>query len=239
MIEFSVLANDNAVMAHSPLLRAAQLTLQYAQDNGSIPLTPSKAFKRVFVHWAAEHFDWPNMSYDELFSVNKVLNEYDFAPLELLHFLLIELKLARHYKGQFKITKRGAELLASPAQLLSTLVPFYIFNMDHSSYSRSGEQALGTWDVWFNILNVEVENAATELELYEVFYSPLGDEPMAWRATSAFYSCVLRPLCWAGLLLEHKDKGSKRSDAVYLKTPLWPAWLQLDTDDIVEPAQRH
>lgn len=239
MIEFRVLPNDNAVMAHSPLLRAALLILQYTQDHGSIPLTPSKAFKRVFVHWAAEHFDWPNMSYDELFSVNKVLNEYDFAPLELLHFLLIELKLARHYKGQFKITKRGAELLASPAQLLNTLVPFYIFNIDHSAYSRGGELALGTWDVWFNILNVEAENAATELELYEVFYGKLSDAPIAWRATSAFYSCVLRPLCWAGLLLEHRTQGSKRSDAVYLKTPLWPAWLQLDTDGIVKPAQRH
>ena len=239
MIEFRVLPNDNAVMAHSPLLRAAQLTLQYTQDHGSIPLTPSKAFKRVFVHWAAEHFDWPNMGYDDLFSVNKVLNEYDFPPLELVHFLLIELKLARHYKGQFKITKRGSELLANPSQLLNTLVSFYILNMDHSSYSRSGEQALGTWDVWFNILNVEVENAATELELYEVFYGPLGDKPMAWRATSAFYSCVLRPLCWAGLLLEHRDQGSKRSEAVYLKTPLWPAWLQLDPDDIVETAQQH
>lgn len=239
MIEFRVLPNDNAVMAHSPLLRAVQLTLQYTQDNGSIPLTPSKAFKRVFVHWAAEHFDWPNMGYGDLLSVNKVLNEYDFPPLELVHFLLIELKLARHYKGQFKITKRGSELLANPSQLLNTLVPFYIFNIDHSAYSRGGEQALGTWDVWLNVLNVELENASTELELYEVFYGPLGDEPMAWRATSAFYSCVLRPLCWAGLLLEHKDQGSKRSEAVYLKTPLWPAWLQLDTDDIVSPAQLH
>ncbi|MDA9318374.1 hypothetical protein N9Q54_00885 [Octadecabacter sp.] len=97
----------------------------------------------------------------------------------------------------------------------------------------------GTWDVWLNVLNVEAENAATELELYPVFYGPLRDKPMAWRATSALYSCVLRPLCWAGLLLEHKDQGSKRSDAVYLKTPLWAAWSQLDTDDIVEPAQRH
>ena len=239
MIEFRVLPNDNAVMAHSPLLRAAQLTLQYTQDHGSIPLTPSKAFKRVFVHWAAEHFDWPNMGYDDLFSVNKVLNEYDFPPLELVHFLLIELKLARHYKGQFKITKRGLELLANPSQLLNTLLPFYIFNIDHSAYSRSGEQALGTWDVWFNVLNVEAENTATELELYEVFYGKLSDAPMAWRATSAFYSCVLRPMRWAGLLLEHKDQGSKRSEAVYLKTPLWPAWLQLDTDDIVSPAQLH
>ena len=89
------------------------------------------------------------------------------------------------------------------------------------------------------MLNVEAENTATELELYEVFYGKLSDAPMAWRATSAFYSCVLRPMRWAGLLLEHKDQGSKRSEAVYLKTPLWPAWLQLDTDDIVELAQRH
>jgi hypothetical protein len=239
MIDFRVLPHNSAVLAHAPLLRAAQLTLQYTQDHGSIPLTPSKAFKRVFVHWAAEHFDWPDMGYDELFSVNKVLNECDFLPLELLHFLLIELKLARHNKGQFKITKRGAAMLANPSQLLNTLVPFYIFNVDHSAYSRSGEQPFGTWDVWLNVLNVEAENAATELELYQVFYGPLSDEPMAWRATSALYSCVLRPLCWAGLLLEHKDQGSKRSDAVYLKTPLWAAWLQLDTDDIVEPAQRH
>lgn len=239
MIDLRVLPNDSAVMAHSHLLRAALLTLQYTQDNGSIPLTPNKAFKRVFVHWAAEHFDWPNMGYDELFSVNKVLNEYDFPPLELLHFLLIELKLARHYKGQFTITKRGLELLANPSQLFNVLVPFYIFNMDHSSYSRSGEQPIGTWDVWLNVLNVEAENAATELELYKVFYGKPSDAPMAWRATSALYSCVLRPLCWAGLLLEHRTQGSKRSDAVYLKTPLWPAWLQLDTDDIVKPAQRH
>ena len=122
---------------------------------------------------------------------------------------------------------------------MNTLVSFYILNIDYSGYSRSGEQALGTWDVWLNVLNVEAENAATELELYEVFYGPLGDEPMAWRATSAFYSCVLRPLCWAGVLLEHRTQGSRRSDAVYLKTPLWSAWLQLDTDNMVLPAQRH
>ena len=66
-----------------------------------------------------------------------------------------------------------------------------------------------------------------------------AQKPMAWRAMSAFYSCVLRPLCWAGVLLEQRDQGSKRSDAVFLKTPLWRAWLQLDTDDLVEPAKRH
>lgn len=82
-------------------------------------------------------------------------------PLELLHFLLIELKLGRHYKGQFKITKRGAELLAHPQQLLMELVPYYMMNMDHSSYSRSGDQAVENWDVWLKLLNVETENGST------------------------------------------------------------------------------
>jgi hypothetical protein len=239
MIEFRQLPDDHPDLAYSPLLRAALLTLGYAQEHNGIGLTPNKAFKRVFVHWAAEHFDWPDMGYDELFSVNKVLNEYDFPPLELLHFLLVELKLGQHYKGQFKITKRGAELLAHPAQLVDALIPFYLMNIDHSSYSRSGDQAAGNWDVWFNVLNVEAEDGGTEVELYEVFYGKLSDEPMAWRATSSFYCCVLRPLCWAGLLSSQQDKSARRSAASYFKTQLWRSWLTLDTDDSVEPAQRH
>ena len=58
MITFRLLSDDHPDLAHSPLLRAAQLTLQYAQDHGTIELTKTKAFKRAFVHWAVEHFDW-------------------------------------------------------------------------------------------------------------------------------------------------------------------------------------
>ena len=166
---FKNLSDDDPTLADSPLMRAAQLTLQYTQDNGSIELTKTKAFKRKFVHWAAEHFDWPGMGYDELFRVNKVLNEYDFVPLELLHFLLIERKLGRHYKGAFKSTKRGTELAKSPAKLFAELIPFYLFQIDHGAYSRLGDYPEGNWDVWLNVLNVEVENGAREAALYKVF----------------------------------------------------------------------
>ena len=57
MIEFRQLPDDHPDLASSPLLRAALLTLRYAQEHNGIGLTPNKAFKRVFVHWAAEHFD--------------------------------------------------------------------------------------------------------------------------------------------------------------------------------------
>ena len=85
MIEFRTLSGDNPVLAHSPLLRAALLTLQCAQEHGAIGLTKTKAFKRVFVHWAVEHFDWPGKSAEEMFRYSKAINEYEFPPLELLH----------------------------------------------------------------------------------------------------------------------------------------------------------
>jgi len=57
MIEFRPIPDDHPDLAHSPMLHAALLTLQYAQERGSIGLTKTKAFKRSFVHWAVEHFD--------------------------------------------------------------------------------------------------------------------------------------------------------------------------------------
>jgi hypothetical protein len=67
MIEFRILSDGHPDLAHSPLLRAALLTLQYTQDQGAIGLTKTKAFKRVFVHWAVENYDSPGKSADEVF----------------------------------------------------------------------------------------------------------------------------------------------------------------------------
>ena len=128
---FQDLADDHHELSYSPLLRVAQLTLQYTQDHGPIGLTKTGAFKRVFVHWAAEHFDWPGMNHDELFKMNKVLNEYDFPPLELLHFISVQMKLAQRYKDEFHITKRGTALLKSLAALFTAVIPFYVFEIDN------------------------------------------------------------------------------------------------------------
>lgn len=238
MIEFRNLPDDHRDLLHSHLLRAALLTLQYAKDNGPIGLTKTKAFKRVFVRWAAENFDWPGMSAEHLFRYNKVLNEYEFPPLELLHFLLIELRLGRHYKGEFRITKRGAELAQSPGQLFAELIPFYVLNIDHASYSRFDEQPLGTWDVWLNVINVEADHGAAETTLFAAFYGEGPDwDNAGWREMAAFTSCVLRPLEWSGLLINTEDKAEGRFARHWFKTPLWRSALKLDTDEILKPVQ--
>ena len=85
MVEFHTLPDDHPDLVHPTLLRAASLTLRNAQGHGAIGLTKTMAFKRVFVHWAVEHFDWPGKCAEEMFRHSKVINECEFPPLEVLH----------------------------------------------------------------------------------------------------------------------------------------------------------
>jgi len=236
MIDVRPLSDDHPDLAHSTLLRAAMLTLQYAQDHGAIGLTKTKAFKRVFVHWAVEKFDWPGFGAEEMFRYNKVINEYEFPPLELLHYLLITLRLGRHFKGEFKLTKRGAELAQSPGKLFAELIPFFVFKIDHASYARFEGRPFGKWDVWMNVINVEADHGTTERALFSAFYGEEHDwDNAGWREMAAFSSCVLRPLEWAGLLVQtHEERGGKHVHHVF-KTPLWRSTLMLDTDDMLQP----
>jgi hypothetical protein len=102
MITFHEIQGDDPALIHSPMVRAITKMFAYIDEYGAIPLTPQKAFKRAFVNWAAEHFDWPGYSQADLFAINKVLNEIDFPPLMDIHDMMIALKIGRHYKGSFK-----------------------------------------------------------------------------------------------------------------------------------------
>ena len=84
--------------------------LTYAHELGGIPLTQSMAnFNRRCVEWAAEEFRWPGYEPDDLYAVNKVLNEPDFPPL------FGNTRLIRHFKGKAVLTKAGRAVLASMA----------------------------------------------------------------------------------------------------------------------------
>ena len=59
-------------------------------------------------------------------------------------------------------------------------------------------------------------------------------------ALGGLYVQVLRPLCWSGLLVEHRAPGTiSFGSRSFIKTPLWRAALQLDTDKYVHTATRH
>lgn len=212
--------------------------MDYIDEFGSIDLTPSKAFKRSFVHWAAAEFDWPGYTEADLFALNKVLNEIDFPPLMVLHELLIALKIGRHYKGKFKLTHEAAALVGHPGRIFKAIVPDFLLRVGHTQMSRfQDEPILGNWDIFFNVLNVEAENGATGAELRSVLYGE--PETRFDRMLSSLYVQVLRPLCWAGLLQELPGENRHSiSQSMFIKTPLWQSALKLDTDDAVAPTTR-
>jgi hypothetical protein len=243
MIEFMPMSDDNPALSYSPLLRGILKTLAFTAEHGSIDLTQSKGFKRSFVHWAAAAFDWPGHTEADLFAVNKVLNEQDFFPLMDIHFLLTTLRMGRHQKGQFKLTKAGSRVASHPGELFGVITPFYLFEVDHSTWARFPDVVLmKDWDIFLNVLNVEAENGALGADLRRHFYGEPTPEhiPTYDIVMANLYTQVLRPLIWAGLVQETQPPGSLRSqDSVFTKTPLWQVALRLRTDSMVRRATRH
>jgi len=231
LIEFCPLEDSDPALELSPMLRAARHLRDYISQQGAIGLTPSKAFKRSFVHWAAKAFDWPGYSEADLFLVKKVLNETDFPPLGDLHDLLIRLKIGRHYKQEFRLTKAGKKLIGHPGQIFGIITPYYLFETDHSLFSRWQEPVLGNWDIFLNVINVEAEGGISGGHLRQCLFGEVEADTAFDPVMGMLWSQVLRPLCWTGLLKEHSDEDFQHfENRVYEKTPLWNAALKLSTD---------
>lgn len=240
MVPFKPITDDEPALVHSPVLKAVSLTIAYIEANGPIGLTPAKALKRYFVKWAAEAFAWPDYTAQDLYALNKVLNENDFLPLLVVHELLIAAKLARHYKGTMQLTRLAKELKSQPARLWTLLANTTLWVLDHSQYTRFGDTLAGNWDVFLNVINIEAQGGVSEGRLCSVLFG-VPDEDV-WRSdfrlAAAFSVHVLRPLCWVGLLVEYKISKSFLDRGV-MKTPLWPAALALATDNNLHPITRH
>ena len=241
MFPFKTIADDAPALVHSPLLRAVLLTISYIDENGPIELTPSRALKRYFVTWAADNFNWPHYTAEELYAVNKVLNEHDFSPLMTVHDLLLNTKLARHYRGTLKLTALATDLKTQPGKLWRLLATQLLFFTDHSLYLRSGQLFAGDWFTYVNMINIEAEAGVSPERLGSLLY---GVEETRLRGEEfdklfVLYAHVLRPLAWSGLLLEHvTGKGFERRE-MYFKTPLWAAALSLPTDEVLSAPTRH
>ncbi|WP_272002876.1 hypothetical protein [Roseovarius sp. ZX-A-9] len=222
MIEFQAPPIE-LVTSHSPMTRAYMVAATYIFKHGEIGLTKSGAWNRRFIEWAVTHIDFPGWTGEELYRVNKVLNEYDVAPLEYLHALMDGLKWGRKYQGTYRLTKTGKGLGQSPDAAFLAVIPAFLFRFDHAE-SMQTKAPLGNWDIFLNIINHEIGDGITAARLAGILY---GDDSLGWNSPASVLSAaVFRPLCWAGLL--QSEEGHGLSKRVYHKTPLWDAALQLD-----------
>lgn len=126
MIKLRHIADDDPILDQSRLLQAVELAFVYADTNGGIGLTQTKAFNRKFAHWMAENSPWPDYKAEELLRLNKVLNEWDVAPAMVVHDLMIVMKLGRHVKGKFQVSKKARALASNRGAFFADLAETYL-----------------------------------------------------------------------------------------------------------------
>ena len=48
----------------------------------------------------------------------------------------------------------------APGRLFAELIPHFVLRIDHASYARFDDRPFGKWDVWMNVINVDVDPEA-------------------------------------------------------------------------------
>ncbi|MGB8287244.1 hypothetical protein ELI13_28630 (plasmid) [Rhizobium ruizarguesonis] len=231
------LQGDVDVAALSPLLRGMILSASYADSQGGIGLTATGAMNRKFVHWAAVHFQWPDYTSEDLYSMNKVLNEGDMPPLWVVRSMLAHLKLLRKKKDLLLPTKRCREFLARPQAYFDLIATDYLYSYIHDGQTlEEVRERMRSWHVFLNLINIKARPGCSVNDLLSVLYPSLLSQPEAamsaevWTLGSELRYGVIRPLCWLGLLHEDRDGLTILQNGMYHKTPLWAACLQLESD---------
>ncbi|APO74833.1 hypothetical protein AM571_CH02021 [Rhizobium etli 8C-3] len=231
------LQSDVDVAALSPLLRGMLLSVAYADGEGGIGLTATGAMNRKFVHWAAVHFLWPGFTAEDLYSMNKVLNESDMPPLWVVRDMIRHLKLLRKNKDVLLPTRRGREFLAKPQAFFDLIATDYLYSYVHDTEREQEVRArLRWWRMLLNLLNIKAREGCRPMDVVKILYpdlAPLSDTEMtleAWKLRSDLQYGVFRRLCWLGLLYEAREGLTLLQDGTFHKTPLWPACLQLESD---------
>ncbi|RVN88039.1 hypothetical protein CN105_17755 [Sinorhizobium meliloti] len=230
------LVADVDVVAMSPLVRGMVMAVSYADTEGGIGLTASGAMNRKFVHWAAVHFDWPDYTSEDLYSISKVLNEADMPPLWVVRDMLKHLRLVRRNKDRLLPTKRGRDFLARPHTFFDQIATDYLYAyIDYGQAQDDVRERMRWWHVFLNLINIKARKGCSLDDLVnELYPSESYSVTQASMVRAEFRHDIMRPLCWLGLLREEREGLRFLQDGTYYKTPLWAACLELEFDTQAE-----
>jgi len=228
-LKFHPRPGSDLVVASAPMLRAFQTMAAYQVEHGEIMLTKSGAWNRHCIDWVVRRMDFPNWTAEKLYSVNKVLDEYDVPPLEYLRVLLTSLRLGRKMRAGWRLTKPGMALVADPETAYATIAPAFLFRFDHSEGRRSGEAPAGDWELWLHAINRMPKDGFTLPDLANLLYGSSAGG--GWRGPAGgLFSAVAMPLEWVGLLTRSGKGGI--DEMIWHKTLLWAAALDFQRPTI-------
>ncbi|WP_157784516.1 hypothetical protein [Sinorhizobium fredii] len=217
----------------SPMCINTMKLLRYAEQHGGIQITKLGNFYRKCVEWSAEEFQWPGYEPAELYAVNKVLNEPDFPPLFLIHEILLNARLIRHYKGRAKLTKAGSGMIGQYGDLQVALTEYML-------RSPIGDDPQANSLFWnlehiLRVIGSRLTDWTTVGELSELaipteLFPPRGSLSGRFEACLFVAHEIVRPLSWLGLL---EDGNLKQRPHVRLeerlvrKTALFDRFVRL------------
>lgn len=227
MIAFREIDDEDPILGLSPLARALDfLRLELGEDDKGIPLTATMALKPNLIARAVTEIRWPDWMEEDVYQRIKVAREEHYDPLLVLHYALIDLRFARHYRRHLALTKTGRPIMESRSRSFHHLTQHFMLSVWRFQGSR--EHLMGNWDIWLNVLDAEAEDGVTGKYLTHVLYGPPELETQFDLRTHRLYDGVLKPLIWAGLLSETIPDVRLIAERTYNKTPLWDRYLRFD-----------
>jgi len=112
---------------------------QFIENSNGIPLTKIKAFRRALVADAIRTIKWRDWTEQKIYHGYmpiKVAGEYHFEPFWILHHILLEMKLVRHYRDRLLLSKAGAALFACCFDSFNVIAQDILFRTPYFEESR-------------------------------------------------------------------------------------------------------
>lgn len=225
---------SESALRGSRLCCAAMIIFRHMAEHEVIGLTKSGAFNRKFVVWAVEQFSWPGYTAEDLYVVNKVLNEQDVLPLCCIHELLLAGRLIRHTKGEAVLTKTGMSLLGNYGRLQVALFETFFTRFDFAAFERWPiEMPEADTFHFLGVIRIRLADWVSYPE-FAGWCLPIYALP-ARRGTpeedTMFYLAtrLVQPLSWLGLLEEKEVSRLSPIHTVQLrKTKLFDKFLRFE-----------
>ncbi|NRP70894.1 hypothetical protein ILFOPFJJ_01776 [Ensifer psoraleae] len=139
---------------------------------------------------------------EDLYRMNKVLNEADMPPLWVVRDMVRHLKLLRRKKDVLLPTKRGQDFLARPQAFFDLIATDYLYAYIHHGQTQEAvRNRMRWWHVFLNLINMKAETGcsldelANELYPSESYPEPAEMTVETWQkgrrsATISFARCA-------------------------------------------------
>lgn len=214
--------------------------LTLAESTGGFKLTPKKSLNRESVRLLLDSGCFPEVDTAQLLRFSKIINEMDVRPLHMVHLLLLEIGLVRHYKGKLAITKTGRRALEDDgAAMLQCVIFQTLFQEFDLGYLDTLPDYPGVQATIAFILYAIQQSAQEPIAVGDLMaraYMPavaseFSEGPYPRHALVAFFTRVLNPLENFGLVqvVSSGEKRERKMDQDQVQvTPLFNAMIHFD-----------